>query len=130
MLQCAYCSLHADLNSTCSASCACTDMDDVRSQVEAEKKAAAAAQEGNAKRLRDAEARVESLEETVEELRVAMDRQRAAADLRCCAPSRCCLTRPNFAYKLHAGMPALWAAQDALNTRYPPLKETQSKMTH
>jgi len=51
-------------------------------QVEAEKKAAAAAQEGNAKRLRDAEARVESLEETVEELRVAMDRQRAAADLR------------------------------------------------
>ena len=58
-------------------------------QVEAEKKAAAAAQEGTAKRLRDAEARVESLEETLDELRVAMDRQRAAADLRCSALPRC-----------------------------------------
>ena len=52
-------------------------------QVEAERKAAVAAQEGTAKRLRDAESRCESLEETVEELRVAMDRQRAAADMRC-----------------------------------------------
>jgi hypothetical protein len=69
--------------------------------VEAEKKAAAAAQEGTAKRLRDAEARCESLEETVEELRVAMDRQRAAADMRCASfPPAACPTE-TFAIQIN-----------------------------
>lgn len=52
-------------------------------QAEAEQKAAVSAKEGLQKKLRDAEARVESLAETVEELRSGMARQQAAADLRC-----------------------------------------------
>lgn len=57
-------------------------MPDCVAQVEAEEKANAAAKEGIAKKLKDAEARAEALEETVEELRTGLDRQRAAADLR------------------------------------------------
>ena len=52
-------------------------------QVEAEEAARAAAKEGLGRRLRDAEARAESLAETVDELRAGLDRQRAAADMRC-----------------------------------------------
>jgi hypothetical protein len=52
------------------------------SQLEAEQKAATAAKEGSAKKLRDAESRAEALAEAVEELRAALDRQRASADLR------------------------------------------------
>ncbi len=51
-------------------------------QVEAEEAARAAAKEGLGRRLRDAEARAESLAETVDELRAGLDRQRAAADMR------------------------------------------------
>jgi hypothetical protein len=51
-------------------------------QVEAEQAARAAAKEGLGRKLREAEARVESLAETVEELRAGLDRQRAAADYR------------------------------------------------
>ncbi len=57
-------------------------------QVEAEQAARAAAKEGLGRRVRDAEARAESLAETVEELRAGLERQRAAADYRSadCAP--------------------------------------------
>ena len=51
-------------------------------QVEAEQAARAAAKEGLGRRVRDAEARAESLAETVEELRAGLERQRAAADYR------------------------------------------------
>ena len=54
----------------------------LREQVEAEQSAAAAAQEGTARRLKEAEARCEALEETLDELRVSMDRQRATAQMR------------------------------------------------
>ena len=53
-----------------------------RAQVEAEQVARAAAKEGLGRRVRDAEARAESLAETVEELRAGLERQRAAADYR------------------------------------------------
>ena len=53
-----------------------------RAQVEAEQAARAAAKEGLGRRVRDAEARAESLAETVEELRAGLERQRAAADYR------------------------------------------------
>ena len=52
-------------------------------QVEAEQAARATAKEGLGRKLREAEARAESLAETVEELRAGLDRQRAAADYRC-----------------------------------------------
>ena len=52
-------------------------------QAEAEQKAAVSAKEGLQRKLREAEARVESLAETVEELRTGMARQQASADLRC-----------------------------------------------
>ena len=51
-------------------------------QVEAEQAARATAKEGLGRKLREAEARAESLAETVEELRAGLDRQRAAADYR------------------------------------------------
>ena len=55
----------------------------MHAQVEAEEAARAAAKEGLGRRLREAEARAESLAETVDELRAGLDRQRAAADMRC-----------------------------------------------
>lgn len=55
----------------------------VSGQVEAEEAARAAAKEGLGRKLREAEARAESLAETVEELRAGLERQRAAADMRC-----------------------------------------------
>ena len=54
-------------------------------QVEAEQAARATAKEGLGRKLREAEARAESLAETVEELRAILDRQRAAADYRLAA---------------------------------------------
>lgn len=60
-----------------------------RAQVEAEQASRAAAKEGLGRRARDAEARAETLAETVEELRAGLERQRGAADYRCadCAPA-------------------------------------------
>ena len=53
-------------------------------QAQAEQKAAAAAeQEGTSKRLKEADARCEALEESIEEIRVSMDRQRASFEMRC-----------------------------------------------
>lgn len=52
-------------------------------QVAAEQKAASTVQEGTAKRLKEADLRCESLEESLEELRVSMDRQRATYEMRC-----------------------------------------------
>ncbi|KAL3150595.1 hypothetical protein ABBQ32_000402 [Trebouxia sp. C0010 RCD-2024] len=51
-------------------------------QVVAEEKAAASAKEGMGKRAREAEASAQALAETVEELRLTLDRQRASAELR------------------------------------------------
>lgn len=51
-------------------------------QVVAEEKAAASAKEGLGKRAREAEASAQALAETVEELRLTLDRQRASAELR------------------------------------------------
>ena len=51
-------------------------------QADAEQKAAVSAKEGLQRKLKEAEARVESLAETVEELRNGLARQQAAADLR------------------------------------------------
>ncbi|KAK9829150.1 hypothetical protein WJX72_004204 [[Myrmecia] bisecta] len=51
-------------------------------QLESEERAASSAKEGLARKVKEAEARAESLAETVEELRLALERQRAAADLR------------------------------------------------
>lgn len=61
----------------------------MHAQVEAEEAARAAAKEGLGRRLREAEARAESLAETVDELRAGLDRQRAAADMRCEPCSTC-----------------------------------------
>ena len=55
----------------------------IGAQAQAEQRAGAAAQEGTGKRLREAEARCEALEETIEEMRVSMDRQRATFEMRC-----------------------------------------------
>lgn len=52
-------------------------------QVAAEQKAASTVQEGTAKRLKESDRRCESLEESLEELRVNMDRQRATYEMRC-----------------------------------------------
>lgn len=62
-------------------------------QVEAEQAARATAKEGLGRKLREAEARAESLAETVDELRAGLDRQRAAADYR-----SGCHTRPSWHY--------------------------------
>lgn len=50
--------------------------------MDAEQRAAANAKEGLKKQVKEAEARAEAMEDTVEELRVGLERQRAAADLR------------------------------------------------
>lgn len=52
------------------------------SQAEAEQRAAAAAREGGARQLREAEARADAAEEAVAELRLALERQQAAFALR------------------------------------------------
>lgn len=54
-----------------------------RGQVEAEEKARSSAKEGLAKKVKDAEARAEGLADAVEQLQAGLERQRAAADLRC-----------------------------------------------
>ncbi|KAL0034466.1 hypothetical protein WJX79_003740 [Trebouxia sp. C0005] len=53
-----------------------------RSQAAAEDKAAASAKEGLGKRVKEAEASAQALAESVEELRLTLDRQRASAELR------------------------------------------------
>lgn len=52
-------------------------------QVEAEERAASSAKEGMERKLREADSRCEALTDTVQELRMGLERQRAAADLRC-----------------------------------------------
>lgn len=52
-------------------------------QAAAEDKAASSAKEGLEKRAREAESQAQALAETVEELRLALDRQRASTELRC-----------------------------------------------
>ena len=52
------------------------------SQAAAEEKAAASAKEGLGKRVKEAEASAQALAESVEELRLTLDRQRASAELR------------------------------------------------
>ncbi len=54
-------------------------------QAAAEEKAAASAKEGLGRRVKEAEASAQALAETVEELRLTLDRQRASAELRCIA---------------------------------------------
>lgn len=58
-------------------------------QAAGEEKAAASAKEGLGRRAREAEASAQALAETVEELRLTLDRQRASAELRytLCNPS-------------------------------------------
>lgn len=51
-------------------------------QADAEQKAAAAAREGGARQLREAEARADAAEEAVAELRTTLERQQAAFALR------------------------------------------------
>ncbi len=54
----------------------------LHSQAAAEEKAAASAKEGLGKRVKEAEASAQALAESVEELRLTLDRQRASAELR------------------------------------------------
>ncbi len=54
----------------------------LHSQAAAEEKAAASAKEGLGKRVKEAEASSQALAESVEELRLTLDRQRASAELR------------------------------------------------
>lgn len=51
-------------------------------QAAAEEKAATSAKEGLEKRAREAESQAQQLADTVEELRLALDRQRASTELR------------------------------------------------
>lgn len=51
-------------------------------QIEADKKLAAAAKEGLAKKLKDAETRADVLNEQLSDLQASLERQRAAADSR------------------------------------------------
>ena len=51
-------------------------------QAEAENRAAASAKEGLQRKLKEAEARLEGMAETVEALRGGLARQQAASDLR------------------------------------------------
>ncbi len=50
--------------------------------MEAENRAAASAKEGLARKLKDAETRVEMVSEQLTDLQMSMERQRAAADSR------------------------------------------------
>ena len=51
-------------------------------QAAAEERAAVSAKEGLGHKLREAESNAQALAETVEELRLTLDRQRASAELR------------------------------------------------
>ena len=63
-------------------------------QAAAEEKAAASAKEGLGRRVKEAEASAQALVETVEELRLTLERQRASAELRSGPHSCLCLCQP------------------------------------